>query len=127
LEKQRRFVRGLLKRHLPNLTLQGDARDLASLQRVLDAGLVKRDQTRELQALGVVLGDALTSSIPNLAWWSVTDEFGTDPTLRYRETTLQINALTMISKRLERGEVVDVKEIAKLTAEHINKSAGQYR
>jgi hypothetical protein len=127
LDKQRRFVTTLLQRHFPKSTLQGGAQDLTSLQSVLDSGLVRSNQTWELQALGVVLGDAIASSIPDLAWWSVTDEFGTDPTLRYRETLLQINALTMISKRVERGEVVDVKRLASLTAEHINKSAGHYK
>ena len=98
-----------------------------SVHNVRHAGLLRSNQTWELQALGVVLGDAMISSIPGLAWWSVTDEFGTDPTLRYRETTLQFNALTIISKRIERGEIVNVKELANLTAEHVNKSAGQYK
>jgi hypothetical protein len=38
----------------------------------------------------------------------ITDEYSTDPTLRFKNTTMNINALTMISKRVERGERVDV-------------------
>lgn len=30
----------------------------------------------------------------------VTDEYGTDPTLRYKDSPVNINALTMISKRV---------------------------
>ena len=47
----------------------------------------------------MVFGDVLASEVP-LRWVMVTDEFGTDPTLRLKETTLQVNTLTMISKRL---------------------------
>ncbi len=36
------------------------------------------------------------------------DEHGRDPCLRYLETSLRVNPLTMISKRIERGEEVDV-------------------
>jgi hypothetical protein len=38
----------------------------------------------------------------------ITDKYGTDPTLRFKNTSVNINALTMISKRVERDEPVDV-------------------
>jgi hypothetical protein len=38
----------------------------------------------------------------------IADELGTDPTLRFKNTTMNINALTMISKRVERDEPVDI-------------------
>lgn len=49
----------------------------------------------------------------------LTDEYGTDPTLRYRETSLHINALTMLSKRIEDGEVIDVRAMAKWLANFV--------
>ena len=54
-----------------------------------------------------------------LRWVMVTDEFGTDPTLRFRETTIPINALTMISKRIERGEPVRVQWLLDQTREQL--------
>jgi hypothetical protein len=57
----------------------------------------------ELQCLGVAFGDVLAGELP-LHWAMVTDEFGTDPTLRFERTTAMFNALTMISKRVERGD-----------------------
>lgn len=78
----------------------------------------KKDQTYELQSLGVVFGDVLVSELP-LRWVMVTDEFGTDPTLRLKNTTLQVNALTMISKRVERGERVDLADLLRFTREYI--------
>jgi len=62
--------------------------------------------------MGICFGDALASYIPGLNWMLVTDEYGTDPTLRYRNSSLQINALTMISKRFEGGEEVNIAAMA---------------
>lgn len=51
----------------------------------------------------------------------VTDEYGTDPTLRFKNTTLQINALTMISQRVERGESVDLDYLLQATGEYLRR------
>ena len=50
----------------------------------------------------------------------VTDEYGPDPPLRFKETTLQVNALTMISKRLENGETVNLSEMLRITKEQLD-------
>jgi hypothetical protein len=57
----------------------------------------------------------------------VTDEFGTDPTLRFKETTIQINALTMISKRIERGEPVRVQWLLDQTREQLAVNEKKFR
>ena len=49
----------------------------------------------------------------------VTDEFGTDPTLRFKQTTLQVNALTVISKRVERDERVNLSNLLSVTREQL--------
>jgi hypothetical protein len=77
-----------------------------------------KSQTYELQSLGVAFGDVLTSELP-LRWVMITDEYGTDPTLRFKETTVQINAITMISKRVERDEPVRVSELLRITSEQL--------
>jgi len=51
----------------------------------------------------------------------VTDEFGTDPTLRFKSTTVQINALTMISKRIERDETVNLDQLLQTTREQLRR------
>ena len=51
----------------------------------------------------------------------VTDEFGTDPTLRFKSTTVQINALTMISKRIERDETVNLNQLLQTTREQLRR------
>jgi len=45
----------------------------------------------------------LVNELP-LRWVMIADEFGTDPTLCFSNTDLNDNAVTMLSKRVERGE-----------------------
>jgi hypothetical protein len=78
------------------------------------------------ESLGIVFGDALGATIDGLAWWEVTDEYGTDPSLRYRETSLQINVLTMISKRIEDGRECDVAKMAAWIADFIKNKSHEY-
>ena len=117
LEKQRAVVATAAKKQL-GTTLTKTKSDLPVLQRIIDERMFKKSQTYELQCLGVAFGDVLASELP-LRWVMVTDEYGTDPTLRFKETTLQINALTMISKRVERGEAVNISELLRATREQL--------
>jgi hypothetical protein len=41
-------------------------------------------------------------------WIIVQDQNGRDPAIRYKQTSLILFPLTMISKRIERGEIVDI-------------------
>jgi hypothetical protein len=81
--------------------------DLEVIQKLLDDDVVDRS-TYALQCLGVALGRVMACNIDGLDWWMAEDEHGRDPCLRYLETSLRVNPLTMISKRIERGEAVDV-------------------
>ena len=51
----------------------------------------------------------------------VTDEYGTDPTLRFKDSTIQINVLTMISKRVEKGEPVNVMDLLQQTRTSVDR------
>ena len=83
---------------------------LGTLRALLQAGAFKREQTYELQCLGIVLGDAFVQEL-GMEWIMVEDEYGRDPAVRMPNTTIILYPLTMISKRLERGEPVDVFEL----------------
>jgi len=126
LDKQRAFVAGLLAEHFSGLHLTRTKADFAILQKIVDANIIKKDETWKLQALGVVFGDTLAGTIDGLVWCEVTDEYGTDPTLRYRKTSLNANALTMISKRVEDGRKVDIQDMANWLAEFIRTKASNY-
>jgi len=120
LDQQRAVILAELKQRYGTTALTRTNKDLPILQKVLDDNVFSKSQTYELQCLGVVFGDILTSELP-LRWEMIQDEFGTDPTLRFKKTSVNVNALTMISKRVERGEHVDlswlVKETRKALAE----------
>ena len=127
MEKQRLLVASLVQKHFATEKLTKTRADFAILQKVVDAKIIPRDKALELQFLGIVFGDALAATVEGLAWWEVTDEYGTDPTLRYKETTLQINVLTMISKRIEDGEECDIAHMAAWVADFIKNRSHEYK
>ena len=106
LEAKRTWVRGHYDdaaRHKYD-TLDGKLR-------VLDAILrnkwIAPDETLKLQCLGVTFGDALAQRL-GLTWVAVEDDHGRDPALALEGTSVRMFPLTSISKRIERGEEVEV-------------------
>ena len=83
---------------------------LGLLSALLAAHVFAREQTYELQCMGVVLGDAMAIDA-GLEWVTVTDEHGRDPALRVPGTSILLFPLTMISRRVEQGEAVDVFDL----------------
>ena len=126
MDKQRAFVAQLVAEHFPNEKITATEADFALLQKILDAKLIAKTETWKLQSLGIVFGDALANFINGLAWWEVTDEFGTDPTLRFQEKTLQLNALTMLSKRVEAGKEIDVAHMANWHKNFVQTKSHEY-
>ena len=91
---------------------------LGAIRALLDAGVFRADQTYELQCLGIVLGDALVQEL-GMEWVMVEDEYGRDPATRVRGTSIVVFPLTMISKRVERGESVDIFALFNDIAGHV--------
>lgn len=77
------------------------------LQTILDENWVAPDETWKLQSLGITFGDILVQTM-GLSWVAVEDEYGRDPALRDGDTSILVFPMTSISKRIERGESVDV-------------------
>ena len=118
LDQQRATVAATAKQKYGTGDLTKTVADLPVLQRLIEDNAFNKTQTYELQSLGVAFGDVLASELP-LSWAMVTDEYGTDPTLRYKARSVNINALTMISKRVERGEVVNLVQLLQITREQV--------
>jgi hypothetical protein len=123
LDRQRAIVATAAKQKYGVTVLTKSVKDLPLLQRLIDDKAFSKTQTYELQSLGVAYGDVLASELP-LRWVMVSDEYGTDPTLRFKSTTVQINALTMISKRIEKGEATDLQELLRVTREQLTRLPG---
>jgi len=102
LDRQRKLIAAVVRQGYAATALTKTTKDLPVLQKLLDDKVFDKSQAFELQSLGVAFGDVLTAEFP-LHWGMITDEYGTDPTLRLKGTSVNINALTMISKRVERG------------------------
>jgi hypothetical protein len=120
LDAQRAVVATAVRQRYGISALTQTAADLPVLQRLIDDRAFNKTQTYELQSLGVAFGDVLSSELP-LRWVIVMDEYGTDPTLRFKSTTVQINALTMISKRIERDENVNLRQLLQATREQLRR------
>lgn len=80
---------------------------LGALRALLRAKAFGAKQTYELQSMGVVLGDVFVQDM-GFKWVIVQDAQGRDPALQYKDSSVLLFPLTMISKRIERGEEVDV-------------------
>jgi hypothetical protein len=100
--------------------LGGDASNLEKYQTVagklgLLRALVERRvfqsrQTYELQCMGIVLGDALVQHC-GVEWRTVEDKYGRDPCVQIAGSSVVLFPLTMISKRVEKGQAVDVFDL----------------
>lgn len=91
--------------------MDGSMNDLGRLQSIFDARQFTEENTQELHALGAVFGKVFVNETPDYDWWVVEDEYGKDACVRYKETSLLIFPLTMLSKRIEDGEDVNVSEL----------------
>lgn len=60
--------------------------------------------------MGVVLGDVFVQDM-GFHWIIVQHDYGRDPAIKFQNTSVLLFPLTMISKRIERGETVDVFDL----------------
>ena len=125
LDRQRALIAATVQQRYGS-SLTQTTKDIPVLQRVIDDAVFSRSQTYELQSLGVAFGDVLASALP-LHWVMITDEFGTDPTLRYKNSSLTVNALTMLSQRIERGERPNLSDLLRTTREQLTALQGKVR
>jgi Domain of unknown function (DUF3806) len=99
---------------------------LPFLQKLLHDRVFQKSETYELQSLGVTFGDVLASEFP-LHRVMITDEYEDDPTLRLRSTTVSVNALTMISKRVEQDEPANLLQLLQKTSEAVADAEKRFR
>jgi hypothetical protein len=106
LDSQRALIADALQRRY-KLPLTGNEEDIPSLQRLIDDKAFAKTQTRELRALGIAFGDVIAKD-HGLHWVMVQTEQGREPTLRYRNTSLEVNAVGMVATRLQHGHLVNL-------------------
>ena len=110
MEQQRDLLDQLTRSNFGRQLNGNKDNDLELLQRLLDAGLVKPDQTRELQAMGIVMGDLLAKEL-GLDWVIYEDKQGRSRALRYQQTDNYLFPATMIARRREVHNTEPVADI----------------
>lgn len=99
---------------------------LGTLRALIEAMVFSPEQTYELQSMGVVLGDVFVQDL-GFHWIIVEDDHGRDPAVKFQDTSVTLFPLTMISKRIERGESLDVFDlyngVAAFAQEKINEES----
>ena len=110
IAQQRTLLQDLAARNLGRQFQGQRDRDLDLLQAMLDKRLVRPEQTRELQAMGVIMGDLLAAEL-GMHWVIYEDRVGRSRALRYKESDDFLFPMTMISRRREAGNQTEVSEI----------------
>jgi len=110
MEQQRVILRDLAAGDLGRQFNGDQNNDLALLQALLDKRLVKPEQTRELQAMGVIMGDLLAADL-GMHWVIYEDRLGRSRALRYQQSDDFLFPITMISRRREAGNQTPVVDI----------------
>jgi len=100
-----------VSRDVLGISLDGSSDDLSRLQRILDSGVIERQATYTLQSLGIAFGYVFVNENRGFDWWMVQDEYGRDPAIRYERSSLLAYPRSMLSKRVEDGETVDVADL----------------
>ena len=99
--------------------------DLELLQALLDKQLVRPDQVRELQAMGVIMGDLLAAEL-GMRWVLYEDNVGRSRALRYQKSDILLFPITMIARRREAGNMTSVVEINQNASNIIAKSTSAF-
>ena len=110
MAQQQALLEDLTTRHFGRRFNRQRDNDLELLQLLLDRRLVRPEQTRELQAMGVILGDLLAAEL-DLHWVVYEDNLGRSRALRDDISGTYLFPMTMISRRREVDDLTPVSEI----------------
>tara|TARA_R110002072_G_scaffold76878_1_gene179933 strand:+ start:107 stop:613 length:507 start_codon:yes stop_codon:yes gene_type:complete len=110
MAQQRETMQALAMMNLGR-QFSGDRKlELALLQALLDKQLVRPDQVRELQAMGVIMDDLLAAEL-GMRWVLYEDNVGRSRALRYQKSDNVLFPMTMIARRREVGNQTSVVNI----------------
>jgi hypothetical protein len=108
----RAFIADVAKNLVAGSELTQSDRDLPVLQALASHEAMKHANYEAWVALGIAFGDALAAYVPGLVWRLVTDQRSTYAALQFEGKALSVAAPTMLWKRVERGEDIDLVYIA---------------
>ena len=116
---------------VPGFRFDQSVSDLEMLQAIVDSAMLgyAADPMYLLRCLGAVFGNVIRTSLPGLAWTAITDDYGCDLGLRFRETSIIIFPVTMLSKRAEDGRQIELVSLHAGVVEQVQTmiASGEYR
>ncbi|WP_163335314.1 DUF3806 domain-containing protein, partial [Enterobacter hormaechei] len=65
----------------------------------------------------------LAQRVPELAWTQVTDAWGVDAVLRYGDANIMVSAGTLLIKRVEEGETIEINHLLETLEEFVIQQA----
>lgn len=99
--------------------------DLYFLQRLFDNKILRKQDTLELQALGVLLGDMLLKERGKLSWMVYEDDLGKSHALCAPKEKYCLFPITMLSRRYERNVIPDVSKVYESALKDIDEGLEQ--
>jgi len=109
VEAQRKWVREHFSPETEH-TYELLDKKLQLLDTIIKNRWIEPSETVKWQSLGITLGDVFVQK-RGFNWVAVEDEYGRDPALQLPRTSILLFPLTMISKRIEREEEVDIYDL----------------
>jgi hypothetical protein len=118
LQAQRDAIQEVLRERYGVFNLPAIKADLPILQQLIDERVFSPEQEGEWSCLGVVFGDVIAAEL-GLHWCAYCDEQGAEPALRLTETSITLFPRTMILKRIENSEEIELDAFIENLAESI--------
>ena len=109
MTEQRQTVEKLANRLGRRLTGVA-ARDLETLQRIIDLRWIDSEDVKTQQAMGIVFGDLLGNEL-DFDWVIYADREGRSRALRYRDEEIYVFPITMVSRRLSAGAQLSLSDL----------------
>ena len=124
LESRRELVKCYLNLENAEAMFETAQGKMEAISAILSSNTFDPEDTPALQSLGVLFGDVFVADI-DFHWVMVEDSIGTDPAIRFENTGLLIYPLTILSKRLAKGEQVDIFQLYATMVQQIQQALDQ--
>jgi|GEM_PF-1920973 len=118
LDEQRTLVEEVLRTKYDTYALPKLKADLPVLQRIVDYHVFSPEQEYEWASVGVAFGDIVANEL-GLAWIIQCDEFGVEPALNLKDTSITLFPRSMLLKRIEQGETPDLQYLLNKLVESV--------
>ena len=102
---------GQLSTQVNQSSLDGQTEDLARIQNIIDSDLIESTKEDEIACLGLAFGRVFVENNQGFDWCIVNDEYGREVAIRFKDHNLLIFPQTMLLKRIEDGEDVDIQDL----------------